>query len=152
MSYVLDASFVAAALVGSGPTGQWAEDLLESEVHWAAPHLMPVEVANILRRSAMAGELSQDLASMAHRDLGALRVDLFAYEPLADRIWALRSNLTAFDAWYVALAEALDATLLTLDTRLAKAPGTRCKILLPSSNREQVMTSSCRANCREAAT
>ena len=133
MTYVVDASFIVAALVDSGPTGLWAESVLERAAHLAAPHLMPVEVANVLRRAAMAGDVSDDLASMAHRDLASLRVDLFPYDPLADRIWTLRSNLTAYDAWYVALAETLDATLVTLDTWLAKAPGPKCRILLPSS-------------------
>jgi predicted nucleic acid-binding protein len=91
-----------------------------------APHHMPIEAANILRRAALAGELSSDTASLAHGDLVALRIDLFSFAPLADRCWELRENVTTYDAAYVALAEQLDAALATLDQRLATAPGPRC--------------------------
>ena len=130
MLRVVDSSTVVAALADSGPDGRWAEELLASG-HLAAPHLMPVEVANILRRAADAGQISADAAALAHGDLLELRVDLFAYEPFAERVWGLRTNLTAYDAWYVALAEVLDAPLATLDTRLARAPGVRCAFEIP---------------------
>jgi predicted nucleic acid-binding protein len=97
----------------------------------AAPHLMPVEVANILRRAAQTGELSEEIATLAHADLSALPVELFPYEPLAERVWSLRANVTAYDAWYVALAEALDAPLATLDRRLTRATGPRCELRSP---------------------
>jgi predicted nucleic acid-binding protein len=130
MTLVVDASFVVAALVDSGAEGSWAESLLVSEP-LAAPHLMPAEVANILRRAALSGDISEDTASLAHADLGALRVELFPYEPFASRVWELRMNATAYDAWYVALAEALEAPLATLDERLSRAPGSRCRFLTP---------------------
>ena len=130
MTLVVDASLVVAALVDSGPTGTWAEEKLGSG-HLAAPHLMPVEAASILRRAALAGEVSVDTASMAHEDLLALRVELFPYGPFAARVWALRTNVTAHDAWYVALAESLDAKLATLDRRVARASGCRCGFLTP---------------------
>ena len=130
MTLVVDASLVVAALVDSGPVGRWAEELVVSD-DLAAPHLMPVEVANILRRTIHAGELSQDLASIAHADLLELRVTLFPYAPLSARAWELRDNLTMYDGWYVALAEHLDAGIATLDVRLARAPGPRCEFLLP---------------------
>jgi predicted nucleic acid-binding protein len=127
---VVDASTVVAALTDSGPDGRWAEEILASGP-LAAPHLMPAEVANILRRAAMAGKVSADAASLAHADLAELRVELFPYEPFADRIWELRANLTCYDAWYVALAEFLECPLATLDARLAGAPGLKCEVRLP---------------------
>lgn len=126
----MDASVVVAALVDAGPDGTWAEGILASGP-LAAPHLMPVEVANILRRAFLAGEISEDTASLAHADLVKLPVELFPYSPLADRAWELRGNLTLYDAWYVALAEALEARLATLDGRLTRATGPGCGFVIP---------------------
>jgi predicted nucleic acid-binding protein len=126
VTLVVDASVVVAGLIDTGDNGTWAEALLRSE-SLAAPHLMPAEAANILRRAQLAGGISSDMASMAHQDLLDLRVEFFPYEPFAARIWELRENITCYDAWYVALAEALSAPLATLDGRLAKAPGTGCR-------------------------
>ena len=130
MTIVVDCSLVVAALVDSGDVGTWADHLLATD-SLAAPHLMPVEVANVLRRAAAAGEISADTAALAHADLLSLRVELFAYEPFATRVWELRENVTAYDSWYVALAESLDARLATLDLRLAKAAGPRCVFATP---------------------
>lgn len=130
MTVVVDSSVVVAALADGGPAGDWAAGLLGSE-DLAAPHLMPVEAANILRRAVLARDLSPDLAALAHADLLQLPVELFAYEPCAQRAWELRDNLTAYDAWYVALAETLEAPLVTLDRRLARAAGPRCEFRLP---------------------
>ena len=130
MTLVVDAGLVVAALLDSGPDGTWAEKQLAAD-HLAAPHLMPVEAANVLRRAALAGEVSEDTASMAYADLLALRVELFPYEPFASRVWDLRMNVTAYDAWYVAVAESLQTQLVTLDKRLSRAPGCRCAFLTP---------------------
>jgi predicted nucleic acid-binding protein len=119
-----------SALVDSGGTGTWAESLLATEP-LSAPHLMPVEAANILRRAAMAGNISADAASMAHADLLDLRVELFPYAPFAARVWELRENVTSYDAWYIALAESLESRVATLDLRLARAPGPRCRFETP---------------------
>jgi predicted nucleic acid-binding protein len=127
---VVDASAVVAALVDPGPVGEWVLGRLAGE-RLAAPHGMPAEAANVLRRAALAGELSDDNASLAHADLLDLRLDLYPYGPLAQRVWSLRGDVTAYDAWYVALAEDLDAPLLTLDARLARAGGPRCTFLTP---------------------
>lgn len=121
---------VVAGLVDGGTDGIWAEGLL-AERPLAAPHIMPVEAANILRRAALAGEISPDTASIAHGDLLALRVALFPYEPFGRRVWELRANLTAYDAWYVAVAEFLDAPLATLDGKLCEASGPRCAFSTP---------------------
>ena len=127
---VVDAAFIVAALVDGGREGTWADGLLAGDA-LAAPHLMPVEVANILRRASASGELTSDTASMAHADLLALRIDLFPYGPFASRVWELRDNVTCYDAWYVAVAEALDAPLATLDVRLSHVSGPRCRFQLP---------------------
>lgn len=130
MTLAVDASAVVAALVDTGPDGRWAEELLASDA-LVGPHLLPVEVDNVLRRAAAAGQLSPDAASLAHSDLIALRIELFAYEPFASRAWELRGNVTSYDAWYVALAEWADAPLATLDRRLATSPNVGCRFLLP---------------------
>jgi predicted nucleic acid-binding protein len=132
VTLVVDASAVVAALVDSGPDGRWAEAMLADDV-LAAPHLMPVEAANILRRGHLARDLSADTAALAHDDLVHLRVEMFPYEPHAGRVWELRDTLTAYDGWYVALAESLDAPLVTLDRRLARARGPRCSFRVPPS-------------------
>lgn len=131
MTVVADASVVVAMLTTLGSDGEWAEARLSDEA-LAAPHLMPVEAANILRRGALTGEISDDVASLAHAGLLALPVELFPYEPLGDRIWDLRASVTAYDAWYVALAEELDVPLATLDVRLARANGPRCAFVTPA--------------------
>jgi len=127
---VVDASVVVAALVDDGREGRWAESILAAEA-LAAPHLMPVEVASILRQAALNGDISEDVAALAHADLVALAVELFPYEPVALRVWELRENLTSHDACYVALAESLACPLATLDRRLSRAPGSRCTFQLP---------------------
>ena len=80
----------------------------------------------------MAGQLSRLEATSAHESLLRLNLDLFPFAPFADRIWALRSNVTSYDAWYVAIAEALDYPLATLDQRLGRASGPACEIITPS--------------------
>jgi predicted nucleic acid-binding protein len=130
MTTVVDASVVIAALAGTNGTGEWAESLLlEGPLH--APHLLPVEVASMLRRAASAGDLSADAAALAHADLLDLRIQLYPYLPFSVRIWELRENVTPYDAWYVALAEFLEVPLATLDGKLAKAPGLRCEFRRP---------------------
>jgi predicted nucleic acid-binding protein len=132
MIRVVDASVIVAALVDSGSDGVWAEaELVTGPL--AAPHLLPVEVANILRRAVRAKALSAELGALAHADLLQLRIELFPYEPVANRVWELRDTVTAYDAWYVALAERLAAPLLTLDRKLSRAAGARCKFRLPPS-------------------
>jgi predicted nucleic acid-binding protein len=128
--FVVDASLVTAFLIDGGPDGVWAENIM-AHGRMAAPHLLPVEVASVLRRASLTGEISSDAASMAHADLLAMRIDFFPYEPFAARAWELRGNLTLYDAWYVSLAEALQAKLATLDERLTLAPGPRCAFVVP---------------------
>jgi predicted nucleic acid-binding protein len=130
VTLVVDASTVVAGLIDNGADGRWAESLLAGD-QLVAPHLMPVEAANILRRAALAGDISADAASLAHADLLDLRVEYFPYQPCAARIWELRANMTCYDGWYVAIAELLHAPLATLDCRLANSAGPRCQFVVP---------------------
>lgn len=127
---VIDASVMVAALVDASPVGSWAESVLASGP-LAAPHLLPIETANVLRRLALAGDISSDVAALAHRDLLAIRMELFPYAPLGERVWELRQNVTSYDACYVALAELLRVPLATLDARLTRIPGATCEFRLP---------------------
>ncbi len=127
---VVDASVVVAAQVSNGPDGIWAERILAQD-DLLAPHLMPAEAANIIRRLELRREISSDVASLSHEDLLTLAVHLIPYEVFAARAWELRSNVTAYDAWYVAIAEAYQAPLATFDRRLSRAPGPRCEFLVP---------------------
>lgn len=127
---VVDASAVIAALVDADAEGQWAERLIAGST-LVAPQLMVVEALNILRRLEQAGELTELEAASSQRDLHELPIDLLPVRPFEARIWQLRTNLTCYDAWYVAVAEALELPLATLDRRLARAPGPTCRILIP---------------------
>lgn len=93
-----------------------------------APHLIDLEILQVLRRYAAAGEISAERAREALDDLSSFRLRRWAHDALAMRIWGLRQNLTAYDAAYIALAEALGAPLLTRDRRLASAPGIRTRV------------------------
>ncbi|NEK87624.1 type II toxin-antitoxin system VapC family toxin [Blastococcus saxobsidens] len=132
MTIVVDASTAVAALVDGGPDGSWARAGLRDE-DLAAPHHVYVEVSNVLRRAVLSGRVGADVGALAHRDLVELPLTCFPFEPLSDRVWELHPGITAYDAAYVALAEALDAPLWTLDRRLAAAPGPRCSFRLPQS-------------------
>ncbi len=125
---VVDASLMVAALVDSGAEGEWAEDVLARNA-LAAPELVLAETSNILRRLERAGGISTLEATSAQQDLLRLDLELFPFSPFADRVWALRENLTSYDAWYVALAEALQCPLATLDRRLGRASGPSCEIV-----------------------
>lgn len=125
---VVDASALVALLADSGPAGRWVAASVAGRA-LAAPHLAVFEAANVLRRHALAGRLDETQAALTHADLLSLPVELWPYAPLAERAWQLRRNLTVYDAAYVALAEMLDASLITLDARIGDAPGVRCPIV-----------------------
>ena len=127
---VVDASVVVAALTDNGPSGHWAAGQLGA-TGLMAPHHIEVEAAHALRKLEFAGALTEQEAQMAHQRLPRLSMALMPYGPIADRVWELRDNVTPYDAWYVALAEATRAPLATLDRRLAAASGPRCEFLLP---------------------
>lgn len=127
---VCDASAVVAVLLDAGPDGRWATEALTG-VDLAAPSLLPFEAANIIRRHEVAGLITADQAAQAHSDLLDLAIEQWPYDLLAPRAWQLRRNLTTYDASYVALAEFLGATLLTLDRRIGRAPDLRCTVATP---------------------
>lgn len=95
-----------------------------------APHLLDVEVAQVIRRYAAAGEIDEERGRAALVDLGDFPLRRYPHGFLLPRVWELRRNLTAYDATYVALAEALEAPLLTRDRRLARAAGHRARVEL----------------------
>ncbi len=101
----------------------------------AAPQIVLAEASNVLRRMELAERLPSFEANLAQRHLLRLRIDLFPFDSLAERTWQLRHNLTIYDGWYVALAEAFSCPLITLDRRLARAPGPTCEIITPPSLR-----------------
>jgi predicted nucleic acid-binding protein len=92
------------------------------------PHLLDLEVAQVLRRYTISGEMSVERSEQALQDLGALPLNRYPHDIFIHRIWSLRRNLTAYDAAYVALAEALEATLITRDAALAKVSGHRARV------------------------
>ena len=125
---VVDASAMLEVLLRTPAAPAIEERLFEGGETLHAPHLIDLEVVQVLRRYAAAGEISAERAREALDDLAAFRLRRWAHEPLTLRIWDLRQNLTAYDAAYVALAEALSAPLLTRDRRLASAPGIRARV------------------------
>ena len=125
---VVDASALLEFLLQT-PLGTRVEArLFRDEAEFHLPHLIDVEVTQALRRLVRAGEVSPGRAAEAIEDLVDLDLHRHAHLDLVTRAWKLRENLTAYDAMYVALAEALDATVVTCDAPLANAPGHRAHI------------------------
>ena len=124
---VVDASILVTALADDGPDGERHRSRLAGE-RLAAPHLIDVEVVSAWRRLAAAGRLDERRAAFARADLRSLPMQRVAHSSLLERCWELRDNLTTYDATYVALAELLEATLLTADAKLAATPGPTCAI------------------------
>jgi predicted nucleic acid-binding protein len=127
---VVDASALLEFLLQT-PVGTRVEARLfrdEDELH--APHLVDVEVVQGLRRLVRTDEVSSGRAAEVIEDLTELDLHRHAHLDLAGRAWKLRNNISACDAMYVAVAEAIDATIVTCDGPLAKAPGHRAKIEL----------------------
>jgi predicted nucleic acid-binding protein len=118
---------LVVALADDGRDGDAARKRLRGE-RIVVPELADLEVASVLRRHLRAGSLDERRARLALDDLLALSVERAPHGPLLERAWELRESLTVYDAVYVALAEALDAALLTGDRRLSRAPGPRCSI------------------------
>ena len=120
---VLDASALVELLLGTEAGRLVAARIADPALALHVPHLADVEVAQALRRYVREGSLDKGSAAGALEDLRLLDLERHSHEPLLDRVWTLRDHLTAYDAVYVALAEALECTLLTCDGRLARSPG-----------------------------
>jgi len=127
---VADTSAVVEYLLGTG-LAEWVEERFVSETAIHAPHVLDVEVVAVLRRFVRFGDVSTRRATQALQDLTTLRVARYPHFPLLARMWELRENVTPRDAAFVALAELLDAELITTDLRLARAPGIRARIVTP---------------------
>jgi len=124
---VVDASVIAAAVGDDGRDGDQARARLRGET-LAAPELLDLEVASVLRRQVRSGELPARRAELALVDLAELPLQRVPHRGLLPRCWQLRDNLSIYDAAYVALAESIGADLLTGDRRLSRAPGLKCRI------------------------
>jgi predicted nucleic acid-binding protein len=130
MTVVIDASVAVAGLVPGSAHSDWAREVLGND-DLVGPELLAIEVFHILRKAVLRGDLSAQVGEEIAHDLGDL-VDYFLpTSSLGTRMWELHTNVTSYDASYVALAEALGAPLATLDRRVATAQGPRCDFLVP---------------------
>jgi predicted nucleic acid-binding protein len=127
---VLDASAVLEVLLRTPAAAAVERYLFDPDQSLHAPHLIDVEVAQVLRRYANAGNLDPERGRAALADFTGLPLHRYPHEFLLERAWELRANLTAYDAVYIALAEALDAPLLTRDERLRNASGHHARVEL----------------------
>lgn len=127
MTLVVDASCLFEVLADT-PASEAIRERLEADTDHVAPHLVDAEVLGIIRAHHLRGRLDLTAATQAVDDLAAWPGERYGHQPLLTRAWELRATVRSGDALYVALAEALDATLLTLDRRLAAADGPACAI------------------------
>jgi predicted nucleic acid-binding protein len=127
---VIDASVLANAIGDDEQDGRHARELLRVHQELAAPDLVDVETTAVLRRRWLAGTITDERFEQAIEDLADLSFARFPTLGLMRRAFELRANVTAYDACYVALAEALDWPLCTADRRLAHASGPRCTMQL----------------------
>jgi predicted nucleic acid-binding protein len=128
---VLDASAAVSIFLNIGPqAARIRQRIVQPEEALHVPHLFDVEVLHVLRRHSLSGALSESRGRLALRRLSSTRLTRYPHALFVRRIWELRHDLTAYDAAYVALAETLDAPLLTTDRQLAQVPGIRAKVEL----------------------
>lgn len=127
---VVDASALLEVLLRTPRAKALEARLFAPKQSLHAPHLIDVEAAQVIRRYAANGDIDEKRGRAAIGDLAAFPMQRYAHDTLLLRIWALRANLSAYDAAYVALAEALGAPLLTCDQRLAGAPSHNARIEL----------------------
>lgn len=125
---VVDASVVLEVLLATPAGTRASQRVLGDRETLHAPHLLDVEVAQVLRRYEAAGELDAERGRQALADLTDMPINRYPHDLLLPRVWELRDNLTAYDAVYVALAEALGVPLLTRDRRLSAASGHRARV------------------------
>jgi predicted nucleic acid-binding protein len=130
---VVDTSALLEALAGRSPDPSLIERLAtDGDLH--APHLIDVEILHALRRLQSNDEITQERADDTRTDFADLVLARYPHHPLSDRIWELRHNISAYDATFVALAEALGAPLITCDARLAGTPNHDAEIEVYSSS------------------
>lgn len=125
---VADASVLLELLLRTAAGRELEDRLLDPDETLHAPHLVDVEVAQVTRRYGLCGELDDARGQQLLADLDHLPLQRYGHRPLLPRMWALRENATACDAAYLALAEALDAPLLTRDRALASVPGCSARV------------------------
>ena len=127
---VLDASALLEILLRTPLAERLMDRALDASERMHAPHLLDVEVTQVLRRLVQRKEVTVERAEQALEDLARLVIERHEHQPLVGRVWQLRDSISACDGVYVALAEALDAPLLTCDAKLAGAHGHHAKIEL----------------------
>ena len=127
---VVDASAMLEVLLRTPDAHAVEKRLFDPDETLHAPHLLDVEVAQVVRRYAANGEIDGARGGAVLDDLAVFPVRRYPHDVLLPRVWQLRNNLTAYDAVYIALAEALGAPLLTRDRRLARAAGHRATVEL----------------------
>ena len=124
---VVDASCLFE-VVADTPRSRTIAERLASDTDHAAPEVIDVEVLGVIRAQYLRGALDETAAGQAVTDLRDWPGERFAHRWMLDRVWQLRASVRGWDAFYVTLAEAMDATLVTMDTRLARSPGPQCRI------------------------
>lgn len=127
---VVDASAVAEVLLRGAAAAAVERRIHDMRETLHAPHLIDVEVARVVRRYAARRDIGVELGRAALDDLADFPMRRYPHLSMLPRVWELRHNLSAYDAVYVALAEAVDAPLVTLDGRLARSSGHRARIEL----------------------
>ena len=125
---VVDASVLANALTDDGPVGTCGRAELTRDAHWAGPEHLIVEVFSAVRGRWLGNKITEERAEDALAAMSAATIELVAVTPLLDRMWELRSNVTGYDAAYLALAETFACVLVTADARLGRVPNLRCEI------------------------
>lgn len=125
---VVDASAIVALLLSLEGSDEVTDRISGAGQSLHAPDLLGAEVAQVLRRYSLTGDLDDARGRDALVDFADLGIERYGHEPFLPRVWELRHNLTAYDALYVALAEALDVPVLTMDGRLATSPGHTARI------------------------
>ena len=135
---VVDASALLALLLNTTEASDIEKRLVRASGSLHAPHLLDLEITQVLRRYVSIGQLTPQRGKRALANFADFRIIRYPHYPFLPRVWALRDNVTAYDAAYLALAESLPAPLITCDARLAAAPGHQAVIELFPNNRTGV--------------